>query len=239
MEDDDELVGRPLWREGVTERLPGRGRQTLLLSRWPIEDDPPVVTIIDHGDVDIDLYSVTGTNRHALVHETRWRLAADRVDALTREPVFPILGLYYSISYTAGYLMPGQVSTWTSSTPWGVGQSVSYGAGTEYGWARATDRTVQFRFEVTDGSGTVLTEPTWPTVVDGEVTAGTVTFTARAAFDLPPYVSSAARTLAEIVDDRDPRTVVEDELADMSTKYAPDGSDSTWRNVPARLRGVR
>lgn len=193
---DADLCGRPLWREEVTEKLTGPGRQNLLLSRWPIEG-LPAVAVIDGGAVDVTTYEVTGSGRHALYRRSGWALSASRVDSYTGEPAFPSTRLHYEAGpYFGGFLMPGQVSTYAADIVVQAGGSTSYGE--KPGWIRATDRSISLRFEVTAPVGAEAmdsTEPVWPTTVGDTVVSGAVTLTARAAFELPA-VGSALLKLA-------------------------------------------
>ena len=197
---DPDLCGRPLWRETVVELLVGPGRQNLLLSRWPVEDDPPVVSVIDGGAVDTTLYEVSGANRHALFKRSSWAWSVSRVDPVTGDPASPSGRFHFSVPYTGGYLMPGQVATYSASLPVLAGGSASYGEAP--GWVRATDRSVTLRFEVTaPATADVMagTEPTWPTTVGATVVSGAVTLTARRAFELPPVGSALLKLAASIV----------------------------------------
>ena len=203
---DADLCGRPLWRETVTEQLVGPGRQNLLLSRWPIEDDPPVVSVIDGGALDVAEYEVSGEGRHALYRRFGWAWSASRADPYTGDPASASTLFHYTTTYTAGWLMPGQVSTFAPDIVVQKGGSASYGE--DVGWIRPTDRSIALRFEVTlpaSGKATMDTlEPTWPATVGDTVVSGAVTLTARRAVEMPSVQSSLLKLAASIDDERPP-----------------------------------
>lgn len=81
--------------------------------------------------------------------------------------------------YYAGFLLPDQVSMWAAN-------SAAFTVGK---FARPTTPNL-LRFESTASTGnTGSTEPVWPAAVGGTVVDGGVTWTARAARELPEHIS--------------------------------------------------
>lgn len=238
LEGDQDLAGRPIWRETVTEKTPGPGTQRLLLSRYPIEDLPVVTEIESEFVVDIDDYKITGSGRHALFRLHRWARSG-LGSHLTADPIGPPRSLFYSVPYTAGWLMPGQIAKWEDGLTVERNGSTSYGD--QVGWVRPTDRTITLRFEVTAPatgiSALSSTQPAWPTVVGDTVSDGAVTFTARRAFEMP-NVGLALLQLATFIQAgsvRDPR-VEEEEIKDHRLKYRAGGG---LGEISAGLRPLR
>lgn len=204
------IFNRPPWRQAYVERTLAPGGHRLMLSRWPIEDDPPVVTIIDNGTVDVTTYSVTGTHRHSLYRRHGWARAG-RADPLTGDFRSPTQTLWYSVPFTAGWLMPGQVSTWAASTAYKAEVATTSAddpaTGVPYlvgSWVRSTDPRIVLRFECTTAGTTDATEPAaFATASAADtITDGTATWTARAARELPADLSEASLELALLIDQR-------------------------------------
>lgn len=232
---DPDLCGRPPWRETVAERLPAPGGQFLRLSRWPVEDDPPQVSVIDNGALDPTLYEVTGTGRHSLYRQLGWGLSAHGSDPLTGDPAFPARRLYYSVAYTAGWIMPGQIAAWAPSLVVAAGGSASYDE--EPGFVRASDRSVPLRFEVTTSGTMAVPEPVWPTEPGVEVTSGTAVLTARRAFEMPRVETALLQLAGSLWESRrrDP-AVAEEEAGRLRLKYeAGRGADE----LAQALRALR
>ncbi len=208
-----ENLRHELWANTWVARVPGEGIQWIESPRWPIWDDPPVVTPVS-GDFsqerfEPETYRVTGQCRQMLYRERCWPWTAALGGGFA---VRPVSGLEHPsleigpdpddvlvLGYRAGFVMPGEVLTWTDAAEWAPKASTSY-SGTEYGFAKATDRTVTGLFEVTAGSGVVATEPTWPTVDGESVTEDGVTFTLRLhAEEMPRVYFTASFKVAELI----------------------------------------
>jgi len=201
-----DVLKRELWRQAYLEEVPGKGGQVLALSRWPIEDDPPPVSTIDGSAMDTSTYSVQGRHRHSLYRRYGWELAG-LAEEFGRQVISPTDSKAYSVAYTAGYLMPGQVSTWAAATAYQTEPaSISYDdplTGVPYvrgAWVRSADRRVQLRFECTTAGTTGASEPaafTASATAAGDTIAdGTAVWTARAAFELPAILQKAALKIA-------------------------------------------
>jgi len=207
---DFDLVGRPLWRESYSEKLPGPGGIHLPLSRWPVVSDPkPVVTTVSGGTVDADGYETSGVGGHILNRACGWARTSHSSDRLTGTLASPASSLYYIVAYTAGYLMPGQVAAWSAFLPVRVDGSTSYGE--PAGWVRPSSRSVSLRFEVTTTGVMDLVEPVWPTVIGDTVASGTAVLTAREARELPKLQSAFLRLAAHLRATRKQRPGLESE----------------------------
>jgi len=187
------FLGREPWRESLTEQLPGYGpqQQNLYLSRFPIET---VTSVTKDGlALDATSYSIAGRHRSCLYRKTGWDWTARYGSRLVDDPTLGTEELAFLATYTAGWLMPGQVKDWAPATVFA-----------KYSWCRATDPTNQLRFEATAVSGTGTTgggEPTWPTVVGDTATdiagGNQIVWTARSARELPEDLELAAWRLVQ------------------------------------------
>lgn len=88
--------------EEVTETLPGRGTNTILLSRTPIVS---VSTILYEGEPIVD-YSIKNSEAGILYREYGWANTAGRNWGLTGFPVPNSEKESISVTYTAGYVLP-------------------------------------------------------------------------------------------------------------------------------------
>lgn len=204
-------LGRPFWRERVTVRVAGVDDQRLLLPRWPIEAQPAVAWRPSGSEagstVETTVYRVVGRYRHALYRRSGWGYTAASYRSLAPMPVAAAVLDDWEIGPAwAGWLMPGQISTWAASTAYKAEiASASYddpATAAPYlrgSWVRATDPRVTLRFECTVAGTTSATEPagfTAGATVDGTTIAdGTVVWTARAAHELPAELEDAALEL--------------------------------------------
>lgn len=161
-----EGIGRDPWLQTYLERLPGLGGHYLWLSRFPLMS----VTSVTEGTgsspstIDSTTYSVAGA-RDRLYRADGWSRHTLCGPEHATSSVGPALA--YNVTYSAGWVMPGQITTWSA------GASVTSGA-----WFKATtDHPFIFR---AGGAGTThaTTEPTWPTVIGGTVTDNGITWTA-------------------------------------------------------------
>lgn len=147
------------------------------LSRLPVEE----------GSLTIILDGTTLTPTYAWpVADTAYFILEDPEQGLIYRPEGWASESLYSAStspglidrYYAGFLLPDQIRTWAASTAFLVGS-----------FARATVPNL-LRFEATASTGnTGSAEPVWPTTIGGTVVDGGVTWTARAARELPEHIS--------------------------------------------------
>jgi len=165
----------------------GPGGHWLKLPRWPIQS----LTSITEGTGDspstvtASTYEIGGNQRRDRVYrEDGWSF---NYEAAWR-PYVASGGapLIYTAAYSAGWVMPDQITEWSSG-----------GTITASAWYAATDDDEPFIFQAGSGGTFDTTEPTWPTVSGGTVAdagAGTVTFT---AYDqrLPQELEELALTL--------------------------------------------
>lgn len=164
-----EGLRREPWLQTYQEKLSGPGGHYMLISRWPIQ----TVTSVTEGTgsspttVDSSTYSVAGNARRDRLYRVNgWTKGSETVPRSFTDEDGP--DLIYTVSYTAGWVMPDQITEWSAST------SVSANA-----WFKATDEDEPFVFQAdSDGGTTDSTEPTWPTVSGGTVTDNDITWTA-------------------------------------------------------------
>ena len=145
-------LARQRYREGFA----GRGRQTLTLSCRPVDRDSVSVTI-DDAEVSDWTFRPTGD----LWRQSRWGRGGCEEE--TSE-----------VTYTGGYLLPGDVATFEAS------HAYAFGA-----WVRPTSpRLSPWLFQVASSGSSGATEPTWPAESGDTVVSGTATFAARDAQEL-------------------------------------------------------
>ena len=188
--DPELLDGREPWLQTYAESRPGNGGVYLSLSRWPAKGEPDSVTLgtgASPSTVDATTYSVAGTDRDRIYRATGWNLTLrDAQDAGI--PVSADRCLDYNIAYSAGWVMPDQLSTaWQAST--------AYAAGA---WVQdQNDLDYPLIFEVTTAGTSGGSEPDWSSAVaDGDtITDNAVTWTAREQ-RLPDALELAAKMLA-------------------------------------------
>lgn len=165
-----EHLGFSLGRQSVRETLSGQGRTRLLLGMAPVEPESLSIEISDEQVTDYTLHATTG-----LLHrENGWEAGDQGMVGEDREENI-------EAAYRGGYLLPGDVSDWTTATAYTVGAFV-----------RSSSPTV-LRFECTvAGTSHSSTQPTWPTVAGQTVSDNGITWTARTAWDLPALITDYA-----------------------------------------------
>lgn len=199
-------LGWDPWRQVYSLRRPGTDAAVLPLWAKPIESIASV-TDIDGGAVAATDYVLIGNGTGILDRLERisgWVRRYGGSTGISLTPAPESERDAWVIAYTAGWLMPGQVGDWTATTAYTASTaSTSYGA-TRGSWVRATDRRVQLRFECTTAGTTAGTEPAaFATAASSDtITDGTVTWTARAASELPADLSEAALELAYYIHKR-------------------------------------
>lgn len=162
------FLGYDLARQRYEERRPGNGSALLQLARFPIDRASVSLEIDDVAQTD---FSVDDEMLGHLFRPCGWTgpcSAEDRNNVV--------------IAYKAGYVLPGQITTWTA------GATVALGS-----WLRPTSPALSpLLFEVTTAGILHSAEPTWPTTVDATVVNGTATLTARDAIELPAVIQQCA-----------------------------------------------
>lgn len=220
-------AGRELWRQTYAERTSGTGGPDLRSSVWPVED-------LEHAEaggqeLDVAAVAILGTDRSTLSRTSgAWPLP--RGD----DPSYRTgtgNSLQVSLRYVAGYLMPGQVSTWTADTEYAAGA-----------WVRSTDPTDLRRYLCTETGESGETEPTWPAEAGGMVLDGTATWQARDARELPEDVQQAA--LAQVLDwfrggMSAPSNVARESYEGMSIEWRHDQGSTVTAAFSAVLRRLR
>lgn len=173
-------LNRPLLRQTYAERtrLVDLGDDfdgnLLQLARWPIESVTSVATAAGAA-VDAADYAIVGEQRASLYRNDGWLCGTD-----------------YLLTYVAGWIPPGDgpglLLAWSASATKKLGA-----------WTKPVDVANgenPLLFQCTTSGATGGTEPTWPTTAGGTVTDGTVTWTARAASELPEDLQQAALVTA-------------------------------------------
>ena len=207
----EEMLCRGPWRQTYVEQQRGPGSEILKLSRWPIEgekstdagraEDPPAVEIVGGSAVALDSYRVVGENRRELFR-----------DALWLHPGQAPPRVHYEATYTAGYLMPGQlghinivpapdhhVKVWQTARAYAVDESHAYGDASG-GWVLPTAPNGAV-FEVTVAGTTGGSEPAWDAAIGATTADGTVTWTAHPDYlVMPERARQAVLALAHKVD---------------------------------------
>jgi hypothetical protein len=171
---------REPWRQTYSIQLPGQGGQFLNLPAWPIESISSILLGTD--TVTASSYSIAEDERSRIYASDGWVLTS------VNQPVgMTIAGdedLDYTVACVAGWLMESEVTTWAAAT--------AYGGSGEPLWVRASDSSVVVLFEATTAGTSDATEPTWDTTVGNTTADNTVTWTARAAHEMPLDLQEAA-----------------------------------------------
>jgi len=170
------FIGVHPGRQQYQELSHGNGGYRRLLSRLPVE--PGTLSVTLNGEVLTESDPSTETNPpdplNFILEDPQigqvYRLARWWWPAL---PTYNLIDTYY-----AGFLFPDQITDWTP------GGTFTAGA-----WVRSPTQPLLLRFECTIPGVSGSTEPVWPSVIGQEVVDNTVTWTARAATELPPFVS--------------------------------------------------
>ncbi len=179
-----QVLGREPWLQVYSERIPGPGGNMLRLSRWPIKGDPSSVTYgtgSSPDTVDATTYSVAGgARRDRLWRNAKWALS----EQIERTPTYGSVAPDYTVTYTAGWIMPGELTEWAASTAFAANA-----------WCKSTVADEPMVFQATVGGDTGGSEPTWPTAEEGTVTDNEITWTAY-RLRLPEDLEEAALMLA-------------------------------------------
>ena len=236
------LLGFPPWRQSYTVNL--RGTNAGWLPTWA----KPVESVSALTDIDGGAFTdyTIGTNVFGIQ------------DRLERAPGFPkrfdgsigVTGVPWSesekdawiLTGTMGWLMPGQAGIWVASTTYvATVASTSYddSSGSVYAqgsWVRSYNPAVELRFEATTGGTShATTEPaSFATVAAGDtVTDETVTWTARAASELPKDLEEEVLSMASSMyqgsgRDRSLKSEKVEGVTQVWTVSEATGSDQPW-----------
>lgn len=173
-------LDRPPWRQVYSEQLPGDGGIFLSLSRWPVESVASI-TPLNGTAVTASEYSIGQHERSRIYRENGWTHHKPTKNGMSGSGAKE---LGYTAAYTAGWLMPGEITTWVAST--------AYAGSGEVKWVRPTDTTAVLVFEAGAEGDSAATEPTWPTTIGGAVVDNDITWTAREAREMPLDFQEAA-----------------------------------------------
>lgn len=179
---------RDFYRRSWRVRTPGIGGTLLPLPVWPVEsvslvaegpdDYATTITAADYEIAQDESGRAQCLYRHDGWSESRGAYAA-------RQGSGGDESLDYKVECIAGWLMPDQVTDWTTALVFTAAQ-VAAGI-----YVRATAPSL-FLFQVTTAGTMGAAEPTWPTTLDDTVVSGTATLTARAARRWPDELEEAA-----------------------------------------------
>lgn len=229
-----EGLGYPPWRQSYDLRLEGSDLSWLLLYAKPVE----AVTITDgngNAVTDFTLLSNGIGVPDRIERSGGWgrSFGAGIGISLTEDADSELTAWLAAV--TEGWLMPGQVSTWAASTDYKAilattsADDPDQAPGTPYdrgSWVRSVDPRVTLRFECTTAGTSGATEPAGFTASATEagdtITDGSVTWTARAAFELPSDLSRAVLNLAAWLaspDGREARPVKRREASSSEVEY--------------------
>lgn len=207
-----DFVRRPLGRQTYVETRPGNGAAFLHLARTPLER---VDTITFDGTAETD-YSIDSKEASILYLQDGW----SRTSALWGDIDYEVAPgnekPNWVFTYTAGYLMPGQVSTtdnWAATTAYAVGDLFG------------PDVTTGLYFEVTTAGTSGGSAPTWPTAAGETVTDGSVVWTARAAQVLPKSIERAAWLGVQDAYFRDKQQA----RSDLTSRKSPSGASESYK----------
>lgn len=214
------------WLQTYLEKTPGPGGTFLRLSNWPIKGDPASVTLgtgSSPSTVTASTYSVAGPSRDRLYRATGWNLTQRDTPGLI--PAYGDRALDYNVTYTAGWIMPDEITEWSG------GASVAASA-----WFSATDVDEPFIFQAdaTGGTTHASTEPTWPTVEEGTVTDNGITWTAYAQ-RLPRALEEAALMLTVDLYDGAAPSGIKSEAGDGYSIVYKDGAQALSRAISAMV----
>lgn len=224
----------PPWRQSYSLRVPGTDLTWMKLYSKPLES--VVVTDLDGVVINATTYQVTGNGLGILDRVERpdgWsRLLAGTIGISKTPDAYSERDAWLATT-TAGWLMPGQVSTWSASTAYKTEPaSTSYDdpvTGNAYAvgaWVRATDHRVLLRFECTVAGTTGASEPSEftdsATSAGDEITDGTVTWTARSALELPMDLEKSTLKLSLWYASTESETVsvIKESEDDVSKEYS-------------------
>jgi hypothetical protein len=194
-----DYFGEEIARAQYQETMFGTDRDLLVLSRRPVELGLVTATIAGTAVTD---FSVHDAEAGLLFREDLWPRDADPDVVVT---------------YYAGYLLPGRVSSWKESTAYAAGAWVRPGFGV----------LSPFRMECTTAGTSGSSQPTWPTTVGDTVTDGTAVWAARAARELPAQWRAWAYLAARhLLDDR-PAGLISSRVGDVAEAYSRESADGS------------
>ncbi|MDI6872096.1 MAG: phage head-tail connector protein [Bacillota bacterium] len=104
-----DYCGRPFAKETYKETVPGYGSNRLLLSRTPIVS---VASVVADSEVIVD-YSVENPEAGILYRKVGWRWTPPLGWNVTYYPMPGQEELLFAVTYTAGYVLPGDTGTRT------------------------------------------------------------------------------------------------------------------------------
>lgn len=170
-----QALGLSPLRQRYEERNYGTNGFRFYLSRLPAEPGTLSITLDgvalvegSYGTMESSEFLLEDSAAGVLYRSDQWLSCPDTLGSL---------GL--SVTYHAGFVPPDSISTWSTASVHTVGSFV-----------RPTVIPSLLLYECTTAGTSGTPEPAWPTTIGGTITDGTCIWTARAAVELPPFVSS-------------------------------------------------
>ncbi len=208
--DQDALLG--IYLDGVSSTISlGLGRDdTLGRQGYSEELAPTTGSVVWLTSRPVDSSTVTVTFDGQAVED--WSLLA--TGDLFRQGGWAVgwgTSQFLELAYFGGYLLPGDVTTWTASAPYALGA-----------WVRPATGTSRWRFEATDAGTAGGSAPVWPTTLGDTVIDGGVVWTARDARELPTAVSILAAQAVKELYERS------DRAGDLASWTGPEGVGESY-----------
>lgn len=198
----------PPWRQSYSLRLPGTGHTQIGLFSKPVESVS--IALIDDDDLDPSTFTLITDDLgipDRLERDQGWRRRFTRASGLSRTEDSESEVDNWQSTTVAGWVMPGQVGPWVASSAY-VAEiaTTSYddpSTGRPYdrgSWVRSSDPRIILRFECMASGTTGSAEPSEfsdSSIQPGVTIAdGSVTWTSRAAFELPADLEEQSLRLA-------------------------------------------
>lgn len=152
------LDERILYRQRYRSRQPGSDQLELELPQWPAEAEA-----LEIEGVSLDTYRLNEVWKRYVYRNSGWG-ATSHGSRITQQPVAGTEIDNLRVDFTAGYLMPGQITPWEASRAYIKDSSSSVGTVLPLfgSWILPTDPQNKLRFECTTAGTTAGTEPVWP-----------------------------------------------------------------------------
>ncbi len=180
------LMGFEPWMQSYRIRMAGDGGTYLRHPVFPLvsvsevaditwADGVETFTAIDSDEYEIESTATAADRRDRIRRNNGWAKSA-AINPTRRSS--QERALLYRTTCVAGWATP--IDRWVDSAVLRLGEYV-----------RETDRSEALRHEVTTAGTCASSEPTWATTAGATTVSGSVTFTARAAIEMPRHLWKA------------------------------------------------